>query len=410
MAQCRAAAKLLCVAGVGNELMSAQHRLALARPRDSACESLAAPFVWAIASKRCGDTEQTLALAEALPWPVSVIQVGVPKANARLLEGLRRAWSARPAVPLPGAPDRPDLIICCGHEAELFAQEIRKVGSPDARLVYVGRPLSPLDDFALIVSTPQYALPPRGNVIEIALPFHRVRPDRIAAAAQAWAPRFAHLPQPYIALLVGGSTGPFLLDARTAVRLARQANERARVIGGSLLVSTCHRTRPWVIAALSEHLEVPAHVHRWSADAAENPYLAYLGLAREIIVTGDSMSMLSEAAATGKPLHIFDLGEGAYTMRQEWRADPGLLCRPKVLARNLQFRLAEATMAPNRRRDIRRILRNLVASGHAVWLGDPLPATPPQLPPSGIDAVARRVVALFDSAAPAARQNARLCA
>ncbi|MFZ5792536.1 MAG: ELM1/GtrOC1 family putative glycosyltransferase [Pseudomonadota bacterium] len=391
--------------------MSAHHQLALARPWDRGCASAAAPapFVWAVENRRCGDTEQTLALVEALPWPVSVIKVGDQKANARLLEGMRRAWSAVPALPLPGQPERPDLVICCGHEAELFAQEIRKAGSPDTRLVYIGRPLSPLSDFALIVSTPQYALPASDNVIEIALPFHRVRPERIAAAAKAWAPRFAHLPRPYIALMVGGSTGPYLLDSRTAVRLARQANERVRETGGSLLVSTCHRTRPWVISALTQHLEVPAHVYRWSADAAENPYLAYLGLADEIIVTGDSMSMLSEAAATAKPLHIFDLGESAYTMRQEWRAEPGLLCRPKVLARGLQFRLAEATMAPNRRRDIRRILHNLVASGHAVWLGDPLPAAPPPLPPSGIDAVARRVVALFEPTISADR-HARICA
>lgn len=374
--------------------MPAHHRLAVARPWDRACENRAepTPFVWAIANRRCGDTEQTLALVEALRWPASVIKVGAPKANARLLEGLRRAWNGGAAAP---AQAKPDLIICCGHEAELFAQEIREAGSSDTRLVYIGRPLSPLEDFALIVSTPQYALPARENVIEINLPFHRIRPDRIAAAAQAWAPRFAHLPRPHIALLVGGSTGPYVLDAKTAVRLARQASERARATGGSLLVSTCHRTRSWVIAALARHLDVPAHIYRWSPDAAENPYLAYLGLADEIIVTGDSMSMLSEAAATGKPLHIFDLGEGAYTMRGEWRAQPGLLCRPKVLARGLQFKLAEASMPAHSRRDIRRILRNLVASGHAAWLGDPLPAAPPPLPPADIKAVARRVEALF---------------
>ena len=39
-----------------------------------------------------------------------------------------------------------------------------------------------------------------------------------------------------------------------------------------------------------------------------NPYFAYLDLADAIIVTGDSINMISEAAATGKPLYIARLG------------------------------------------------------------------------------------------------------
>ncbi len=60
----------------------------------------------------------------------------------------------------------------------------------------------------------------------------------------------------------------------------------------------------------------PAHVYRWSAGATDNPYFAFLGLADEVIVTGDSMSMLAEACATHKRVYIFDLGEGRYAMRE----------------------------------------------------------------------------------------------
>jgi len=42
----------------------------------------------------------------------------------------------------------------------------------------------------------------------------------------------------------------------------------------------------------------------------ENPYFAYLALADAFLVTADSVSMISEAAATGKPVHILDLDGG----------------------------------------------------------------------------------------------------
>jgi hypothetical protein len=42
----------------------------------------------------------------------------------------------------------------------------------------------------------------------------------------------------------------------------------------------------------------------------ENPYFAYLALADAFIVTADSVSMISEAAATGNPVHIVDLDGG----------------------------------------------------------------------------------------------------
>ena len=49
---------------------------------------------------------------------------------------------------------------------------------------------------------------------------------------------------------------------------------------------------------------------RSGAASGDNPYYAYLAVADALLVTADSVSMVSEAAATGKPVHIIDLGGG----------------------------------------------------------------------------------------------------
>jgi mitochondrial fission protein ELM1 len=39
----------------------------------------------------------------------------------------------------------------------------------------------------------------------------------------------------------------------------------------------------------------------------ENPYFGMLALADHVVVTGDSVNMVSEAASTGKPVHVVHL-------------------------------------------------------------------------------------------------------
>ena len=45
--------------------------------------------------------------------------------------------------------------------------------------------------------------------------------------------------------------------------------------------------------------------------AGDNPYFAYLGAADHIVVTGDSVTMISEACSTGKPVYVVDLDGGS---------------------------------------------------------------------------------------------------
>jgi hypothetical protein len=54
--------------------------------------------------------------------------------------------------------------------------------------------------------------------------------------------------------------------------------------------------------------------------SGDNPYFAMLGLADAIIVTADSVNMVSEAAATGKPVHVVPLDGGSAKFTRFHRA------------------------------------------------------------------------------------------
>jgi hypothetical protein len=104
------------------------------------------------------------------------------------------------------------------------------------------------------------------------------------------------------------------------------------------------------------------------------------------------MSMVAEACATAKPVYLFDMGRGWTRMRPPDAL--GEQPKPLTLLERIQPRRllhwALAHGLPTRiRRDVRRLLSELVAGGHACWLGDSArPANP--LPPDDLARAAAR--------------------
>src|SRR6185312_6331620 len=78
--------------------------------------------------------------------------------------------------------------------------------------------------------------------------------------------------------------------------------------GGSVVVTPSRRTGDAGVALLRERFAgLPGAIWDGSGD---NPYYAYLAVADALLVTADSVSMISEAAATGKPVHVIGLAGG----------------------------------------------------------------------------------------------------
>jgi uncharacterized protein len=352
---------------------------------------------------KAGDNAQVSALADALGWPYEIkrFQYNRFEVVPNFLLGVTlRGIAAGRSSDLQ--PPWPDLVIGAGRRNEPIARWIRRAASADGhhvRLVHLGRPWSRLSNFDLIVTTPQYRLPERPNVLLIAAPLHGVTKQRLAEAAAQWRERFAHLPRPRVAVLVGGSVAPFEYDDRAAERLARQASSLAITGGGSLLISTSPRTPPATIDTLCAHLTVPFYVFRWRKEATENPFHAMLATADSIIVTGDSMSMLAEACATGRRVYIFDLGEGDTSMRPRARESAprpaGNHKAPGPRAKALVLRVVKRLTPARLSRDIRVIHAYFVDSGAAVWLGDEFPGGAPRPLADGIAQVVDRVRAMF---------------
>lgn len=223
----------------------------------------------------------------------------------------------------PLAEPWPDVAVTCGRHAAPLGAALRARG---VRAVHVQDPRMDPARFDVVVAARHDEL--HGpNVVVGRTALHRASPERLAAARAAWAPRLAHLPRPLVAVLVGGSNGRYRLDEEIGGRLANELAAMARFDKVGLAVTPSRRTGAAVSRVLAERL-APAGALVWDG-AGENPYFGFLALADAILVTGESVSMMSEAAATSAPVMIFQLpgrsrriGAFVEMLVQERRAAP----------------------------------------------------------------------------------------
>ena len=272
------------------------------------------PIVWVLADPRAGTAAQALGIAARLgvghrvvplEWgPLARLPLPVPT-----LAGLRDRGAF--------APPWPQLAISAGRRSApvarwLAARGVRIVHCMRAwpatgiDLMVIGRhdlsparlrrdPLSP----ARLRRDPAEA----PNILPILGATHGLTPDRLGEARAA-APELATLPSPRVALLVGGQVRGEGLDPALAAGLGAQVAGFA----GSVMATTSRRTGEAAADALAAALApVPHRLHRWGRGGA-NPLLAFMAWADALVVTGDSISMLSESLVTAAPIFIAPLG------------------------------------------------------------------------------------------------------
>ncbi len=271
-------------------------------------EAPGAARCWALSPGHAGMENQCVGLAERLGLPFRVLRVHPRAPWTWLPPGcwpapLRALGPASDAI----APPWPEVVITSGRRAVPYGLFIKRASRGRSFAVHIQNPRTGPERFDLVVA-PRHDHLKGASVIETLGSLGRVTPDRLARAAARLAPALAHLPRPLVAVLIGGGNRGYRLTPASMARLADDLAALAARHGAGLAVTPSRRTGADNIRVLEERLaDSPAVI----ADLeAENPYFGYLGLADHIVVTADSANMVSEAAATGKPVHVVELEGG----------------------------------------------------------------------------------------------------
>ena len=250
---------------------------------------------------------QSIGLARAVGGNISEIETR-----------LRTAWRFMPLSMIPYAKSTvyesealdveppPHLVISCGRQSISSALYLRKKFGKRVFNVHIQDPTIDPANFDLVVA-PKHDGATGPNVYQSMGALHHVTRERLDDTAIKVV---AHSPwntdKQIATVLVGGPNKYYPFsdnDVNCFIRKLDQVVEDKDVM---LAITTSRRTPPRVAARLKKQFDENHFV--WTGEG-DNPYFASLAMASHIIVTGDSVSMITEASATGKPVLVEHLNE-----------------------------------------------------------------------------------------------------
>ena len=267
----------------------------------------ASPSVWVLHDGKPGMASQALGLAEATGFQFTEKQLSIRRPWAWLPPGLWMAplLAAREAG-LPLVPPWPDLVIGVGRNTARPALAIRRAGGGRTLAAQIQDPRVGRHEFDMLL-VPEHDRLRGPRVLLTRGAIHRVTAERLASERGRF-PALDRLARPILGVLIGGSNRAYRLNLSRLGEIAEMIAAVLRRTGGSAVVTPSRRTAEAGLGVLRERLAgLPAAI--WDG-AGDNPYYAYLAVADALLVTADSVSMVSEAAATGKPVYILGLDGG----------------------------------------------------------------------------------------------------
>jgi len=260
---------------------------------------------WVITDQAAGNQRQALALAECMGMPVRhlVLSPRPPWSwlSPRMLLGGRLALSTGQRNAF--APPWPSVAIGCGRSAALLTRMLRSLTDGHCHTVQILDPrIDPLHWSTVIA--PRHDGLTGANVLN---PLGSLNPvdDAWLADGREASPALGDMPRPRVGVLLGGARTGIRMDADYAQHLVERLLARRHREGGSLLVLTSRRTPGAVKDIMRNTLRnIPGLL--WTGpDDGNNPYPGVLGWADRLVVTPDSVNMLSEACAVGCAVHTF---------------------------------------------------------------------------------------------------------
>lgn len=273
------------------------------------------PRVWLLLGERRGDNGQLLALGEALGLPFETrtidygwqarVRMKLFRIGVRHITPASRRWLE---------PPWPDLVIGIGRRTVPVARWIQRHSGGTTRIVRLGHPRAPNHLFDLVITTRQYPVPPGDNVVTLPLAMNRFRQAPAQSPEeQAW---LAALPRPHLLLSLGGTAPMWRLDPAALREAAGALASRTQSEGGTLIVVGSPRTpaEAWTIVGAA----APAAV----CVDGQVRYPVLLADADAQFVTADSVSMISEAVMTGKPVGLIAVAPDARGRRRLGGRDP----------------------------------------------------------------------------------------
>lgn len=196
----------------------------------------------------------------------------------------------------------PKIIISCGRKTLPVAKYLKK--QTQAKIIHIMWPGN-YDSMIDLLITPKHdnIKEKIDGIIPTIGGLSSVTPTKINFIYEQNKRYLPPLKDNIIGLLIGGNQKKLEFTKENVKELINKINDLAEKYNSSILYTTSRRTPKEIVNYIKNNI-LPSAIDIEQLGLNES-YLTLLGTAKYFIVTGDSVSMCSEIAATGKSLYIF---------------------------------------------------------------------------------------------------------
>jgi uncharacterized protein len=268
---------------------------------DDARRIVSGETCWVLSDGKAGDEAQCLGVAERLGLAAEIRRV---KPRAPFIWAM--PWGpidpaeAPDKAGSPIAPPWPGIVLASGRRTVAYVREIKREAGSRTLTVFLKDPRTGTQA-ADVIWVPQHDKLRGPNVAVTLTSPHRISRERLVQALLQ-RPSWLAPDKINIGIILGGDSQHHRFTPQDIARFVDDLT--ALTQAGVNLVVTPSRRTPMALASAIRDLCVRSGGLFWDG-SGENPYLAILAHADHLVVTADSVNMLGEAAATGKPIHLF---------------------------------------------------------------------------------------------------------
>ena len=253
---------------------------------------------WILSDNLVGHEKQSISLAEKLNINYKLIKIkkiNFFKRNLSSFFNLQKKNFFKPPYP--------KIIISCGKNTAYYSKMIKQKTKNKIFSIFIQKPPINLDNFDVVIS-PKHDKCKGLNVIETQGALTKINSKYIKNINKKKPPSV--LKEKFISLLIGGDSRHHKITKPILDKIIKNLKsiEEQKKIRIFILVS--RRTGKKDYLYLKKNL-ISKNFIFVLPNSKKVSYLNAISFAKAIIVTSDSVSMVTEACSTGKPTYIIDI-------------------------------------------------------------------------------------------------------
>lgn len=276
-----------------------------------------------LGDERPGTVSQSIALAAELKIPYEIVDLKYNKLakipNIFFSESLMRLEKNSRQI-IQKISDFPTLIISAGRKSATIASHLKLKSKGKSKIIQIMNPNMNFLKFDAIILPYHDGIFSQNhpNIINTIGSITKVNEEKILQEKEKFAALFQTNRDYKIVLMLGGGSKKTKFTTQNAINLGKIVSVIAKNMNAKLFVLNSRRSGAELTQSLVSNLDCDHEIFDWEKLQGKNPYLASLAIADFFIITGDSVSMISECCCTGKPVYIFDEAEISSTKHRKF--------------------------------------------------------------------------------------------